>query len=229
MRSPETERAAEVTRAETTDHERGAARSLLRKARGGVMSEVPGSVPEKQARAEITGEPSRRTRGRLALELVALRGKDVIGVRHLLDGGTAWVGNVANAIARVPTRDLGGHPHLVGEVRAGTYAVCIPPRARARLHPRDGVPRLMIGPHRVELGEGERAVLVLGGVQIRAQVVQFESAGMSLRPGVVGLWVAALAIAYAAVLVLTSVLTRSPAAPAEGGAIEREPVTAPAR
>lgn len=194
------------------------------------MSEVPGSAPEKQARAEMMAAP-RRARGRLALELVAMRGKDVVGVRHLLDGGSAWVGNAVNSIARVPVRDLGGHPHLVGEVREGTHALCIPPRARARFHPKDGVPRLMVGPHRFVLEEGERAVLVLGPVQIRAQVVPFEGAASGLRPIAVGLGVTALVLAYAAALMLGSALSRAPRAPADpapGGRSPAPAVTAPA-
>ena len=64
------------------------------------MSEPVGSVPVKQPTAESGGSGARRPRGRLALELVAMRGKDVVGVRHLLDGGTAWVGNAAETMAR---------------------------------------------------------------------------------------------------------------------------------
>src|SRR5262245_30272816 len=102
---------------------------------GGIgMSQITGGAPAKPGEAENGGGAVRRGHGRLALELVATRGKDVVGVRHVLDGGRAWVGNVADAIARVSSRDLGGHPHLVGEARAGTFAVCVPPRARARLH-----------------------------------------------------------------------------------------------
>jgi hypothetical protein len=38
-----------------------------------------------------------------------------------------------------------------------------------------------MGPSRVELQEGERAVIVVGQVQIRAQVVPFEVTARSLR------------------------------------------------
>src|SRR5215468_10665320 len=111
------------------------------------MSEVVGSVPAKQAAADAGSGATRRPRGRLALELVAMRGKDVIGVRHLHEGGSAWVGNTAETIARVPLREYGGHAIVVGEVRSGTYAVEVPTRARARVHGADGIPRLLVGPH----------------------------------------------------------------------------------
>lgn len=170
------------------------------------MSEVSGRAPSN---AEAT-EKAPRARGRRALELVATRGKDVVGVRHVLEGGRAWVGNVADAIARAPLRDLGGHPHIVGEVQRGAYVIHVPPRARARLHGSDGVPRLLVGPHRVELGEGDRAVLVLGALHVRAQVVPFETAKEGLRAGEVGAWVALVALVYAAALVVSSALTATP-------------------
>src|SRR5262245_37964167 len=120
------------------------------------MSEL---VTAKHSAAEAGGASARRSRGRLALELVAMRGKDVVGVRHLQEGGTAWVGNVGETIARVSMREFGGQPFMVGDVRAGTYTVQVPPRARARVHGWDGIPRLVVGPHRAELREGERAVV----------------------------------------------------------------------
>src|SRR5262249_30027726 len=149
-----------------------------------------------------------------ALELVAVRGKDVIGVRHVRDGGTAWIGNVADTLARIPARELrelGGEPMIVGEAKAGTFALHVPPRARARHHRADGIPRLMMGPQRIELREGERAVLVLGAVQIRAQVVPFEAApGASSLRATLGLWLAAIAVLYAATLALSAVFAPPP-------------------
>ncbi|APR80968.1 Hypothetical protein A7982_06315 [Minicystis rosea] len=140
-----------------------------------------------------------------------MRGKDVVGVRHLRDGGTAWVGSVGDAIARIPSRELGGHPFLVGEVRSGTYVLHLPNRARARLHGSDGIPRLMIGPHRMELREGERAVLVLGPVQIRAQLVPFDTAPSALKTSTrIGMWVAAIGLIYAASLAVSAAFSQPP-------------------
>src|SRR5262249_56378770 len=73
----------------------------------GEMSEPVGSVPAKQPAPDAA---AKRPRGLLALELVAMRGKDVVGVRHLHEGGSAWVGNAAETMARVPMREFGGHP-----------------------------------------------------------------------------------------------------------------------
>ena len=186
------------------------------------MSEPVGSVPAKHAEAEAGTPTGRRARGRLALELVAMRGKDVLGVRHLVDGGTAWIGNVSESLARVSMREFGGQAFLVGEVRAGTYSIHVPPRARARAHCADGVPRLMMGPHRIELREGERAVLVLGAVQIRAQVVPFEvSTSTSRLPLHVAAWVAVIGLVYAGALALASALGPSVPARLEAGALTR--------
>ena len=186
------------------------------------MSEPVGSVPAKQSEAEAGAQTGRRARGRMALELVAMRGKDVLGVRHLVDGGTAWVGNVSESFVRLPMREFGGQPLIVGEVRAGTYAIHVPPRARARAHGWDGVPRLMVGPHRIELREGERAVLVLGAVQIRAQVVPFElSRARSRLPLQVAVWAAAIGLVYAGALALASALGPSTPPRLEAGAVQR--------
>ncbi|MFT3768521.1 MAG: hypothetical protein QM820_24000 [Minicystis sp.] len=186
------------------------------------MSEPVGSVSVKHAEVESTSGSGRRPRGRLALELVAMRGKDVIGVRHLRDGGTAWVGSVSDAIARVPSRDLGGHPFLVGEVRSGTYVLHLPARARARMHGLDGIPRLMVGPHRMELREGERAVLVLGPVQIRAQLVPFDTAPSGFKvSATIGVWVAAIGLVYAAALAISAALAQPSPPRVEPGAMHR--------
>jgi hypothetical protein len=180
------------------------------------MSETGGIVAAKRAGVESAES------GPLALELVAMRGKDVVGVRHLVDGGRAWVGPVADALARVPARDLGGHPYLVGEVRGGAFALSIPPRARARLHGADGIPRLMIGPHRIDLRRGDRAVLVLGGVQIRAQLVPYAAAGSPALKlaGTVVAWLGVIGLVYAAGMALAALLADRPS-PVEPGALER--------
>lgn len=138
------------------------------------MSEHLGSAPESRAEEERAAT-GKKPSGRLGLELVALRGKDVIGVRHLVNGA-AWVGMVTHSLARISTTDFGGLPLMVGQVQGAIFTVHVPPRARARVHGADGIPRLLVGPYRVELREGERAVLVLGPVQIRAQVMPFDAA-----------------------------------------------------
>ena len=186
------------------------------------MSELVGSVPAKQPAAQEGSAGARRPHGRLALELVAMRGKDVVGVRHLLDGGTAWVGNAAETMARMSMREYGGQPFMVGTVRSGAYLVDVPPRARARIHGADGIPRLVVGPHHVELQMGERAVLVLGAVQIRAAVVPFElpAPRFKLTSGAIG-WVAALGAVYAAAIALTAALAQPPALHLTPGAMHR--------
>jgi len=185
------------------------------------MSELVGTVPPKPTAPEGGSSSAKRPRGRLALELVAMRGKDVVGVRHLQDGGSAWVGNVAETMARVSMREYGGDPLVVGEVRSGTHVVQVPPRARARVHGADGIPRLLVGPHRVELREGERAVLVLGAVQIRAQVVPFEvpPSRFKVTAGVAA-WIAVLGAVYAAAIALTAALAQPSSAPAHPAAMQ---------
>jgi hypothetical protein len=182
------------------------------------MSELVGSVPAKQGGLEAGSGAGKRPGSLLALELVAMRGKDVVGVRHLHDGGTAWIGNTAETISRISMREYGGQPLIVGEVRSGTYAVNVPPRARARVHGSDGIPRLLVGPHRVELREGERAVVVLGAVQIRAQVVPFEvpAPRFKVTTGAAA-WIAVLAMLYAAAVALTAALAQPTAPLAQPG------------
>jgi hypothetical protein len=186
------------------------------------MSELVGGVPAKQAAPESGSGAAKKPHGRLALELVAMRGKDVVGVRHLHDGGTAWVGNVAETMARVSMREFGGQPLIVGEVRSGTYTVQVPPRARARIHGADGIPRLVVGPHRIELLEGERAVVVLGAVQIRAQVVPFEVPAPRFKvTAAAAVWVAVLGAVYAAAIALTTVIAQPPPQRLVPGAMHR--------
>jgi hypothetical protein len=83
--------------------------------------------------------------------------------------------------------------------------VHVPPRARARVHGADGIPKLLIGPARIELTEGERAVVVLGPVQIRAQVVPYEMAAPRYRitAGVTA-WALVLGAVYAAAVAMTA-------------------------
>lgn len=109
-----------------------------------------------------------------ALELVAMRGADVIHVRHLLPGGRAWIGSTGETIARVPMSEFGGQPMIVAEVSATEFILNVPPKARARTHTADGLGRLAIGPHRIALKEGDRSVLLVGPVQIRARIVTLQ-------------------------------------------------------
>ncbi len=170
---------------------------------------------------------AKRERARLALELVALRGKDVVGVRHLLEGGKAWVGDTSEALVRLPsaralTRQIGlddppdsappSAPMLVGESKEGQHALHVPPRARARVQRVDGLWRLLVGPCLVPLGEGEKAVLVLGPIQIRARLVNVPISARSFRKvaAVIG-WLAFLAAVYAAVVSACAALTPSQA------------------
>ncbi len=98
----------------------------------------------------------------------------------------------------------------------------MPPRARARIHGADGIPRLVVGPHHVELHEGERAVLVLGAVQIRAAVVPFEVPAPRFKLlSAAAFWVTALGVAYAAAIALTAALTEPPAPHLAPGAMHR--------
>jgi hypothetical protein len=186
------------------------------------MSELLGGVPANQATLEGPACAPKKPSGRLALELLAMRGKDVVGARHLHDGGTAWIGNTADTLARVSMREHGGQPLIVGDVRAGTYAVHVPPRARARVHRADGVPRLLMGPARVELREGERAVLVLGAFQIRAQVVPFEvpAPRFSVTTGAV-VWMAVLGALYAAAIAFSAVVAHPTVTLAQPGGMQR--------
>jgi hypothetical protein len=112
-----------------------------------------------------------------ALELVALRGTEVLGVRHVLDGGACWIGQAPESIARIPMAEYGGRAVVVAEVREGQFTLHVPPRARGRTHGKDGLGRLVMGPVSLEVEEGDRAVIVLGPVQIRARLVAIEASG----------------------------------------------------
>lgn len=121
----------------------------------------------EQAEQGVWQRPARGAASQRALELVALRGQDVIGVRHVLDG-RAHVGSDPSAIARVPKGEA------IAEVEGDRFALLVPAGARGRLHQADGLARLLTGPTQVLLHEGDRAVLVLGSIQIRAQIVSVE-------------------------------------------------------
>lgn len=181
-------------------------------------------VRTAHASAEQSARPGKNgseAQTRTALELVAVRGRDVLGVRHLLEGGTAWVGNVNDALARIQLKEFGGQPLLVGEVLSGEHTLYIPPRARARMHKRGDLPRLLAGPHRISLCEGERAVLVLGPVQIRAQVVRVAlSPTRAALAGAAG-WIALAAASYLTALGICAALAPPPSLALERGALQR--------
>lgn len=177
-----------------------------------------------QASAEQSAQPDsngKKAETRQALELVAVRGRDVLGVRRLLEGGTAWVGNVSDALAHIQLKEFGGQPLLVGEVASGEYTLYIPPRARARMHKRGDLPRLLAGPCRISLVEGERAVLVLGPVQIRAQVVRVaHSPTRAALAGVAG-WIGLAVASYLIALGICAALAPPPRLALEHGALHR--------
>jgi hypothetical protein len=155
--------------------------------------------------AASPGEPI-PSKGR-ALELVAARGKEVIGVKHLLRGGRAWVGDAADALARVAMADFGGEPVAVGEVSGSRHLINVPPRARIRIDQPDNVTRIAIGPQRIALAEGERAVVVLGSVQIRAQVVAIETFARTVGVSSTATrWIVGVGAVYMAALALCAVL-----------------------
>src|SRR5512132_228941 len=81
-----------------------------------VTQEWAGNDKDERGRARASSVETKS-----ALELVAMRGRDVIGVRHLLEGGRAFLGSGPEAIARMPTKDLGGGSVVVGEVTASEF------------------------------------------------------------------------------------------------------------
>ena len=96
------------------------------------MSEVQRTAPPTEMSAERkVSRPGEGAHAKKALELVAMRGREVIGVRHLLVGGTAWIGDVREALARVPTHEIGGKPMVVSAVTRDEYLLYVPARARA--------------------------------------------------------------------------------------------------
>ena len=185
------------------------------------MSEQVRTAHAEAPPSDRPGSAGKYIETRQALELVAVRGRDVLGVRHLLEGGTAWVGDVTDALARIQLEEFGGRPLLVGEVLSGEHTLYVPPRARARTHKRGDLPRLLAGPHRIALCEGERAVLVLGSVQIRAQIVRVAaSPTRAALAGAAG-WVALAAAAYVLALGICAALAPPPSLTLDRGVLQR--------
>jgi len=159
------------------------------------------------------GGPSRETPTSMgafrALELVAIRGPDVLGVRHLLEGGECWLGSGEDLLARIPMGDYGGQPALFADVREGRCTLHVPARARGRIHGDDKLGRLVTGPDTIEVKEGDRAVVVLGPVSIRARVVSIEaSASVPTRPLNVEVrkWLTVMGALYIAALAAAALL-----------------------
>jgi hypothetical protein len=185
------------------------------------MSEQVRTAHAEAPQSDRPGSAGKRVQTRQALELVAVRGRDVLGVRHLLEGGTAWVGDVTDALARIQLDEFGGRPLLIGEVLSGEHTLYVPPRARARTHKRGDLPRLLAGPHRIALCEGERAVLVLGSVQIRAQIIRVAaSPTRAALAGAAG-WIALAAAAYVVALGVCAALAPPPSLALDRGVLQR--------
>jgi len=144
-----------------------------------------------------------------ALEIVAVSGAEVLGVRHVLDGGVCWVGQHPESVARIPMGDYGGRPALLAEVEDGRFYLHVPPNARGRMHGADGIGRLSMGPTSLEIGEGDRAVLLMGPVQIRARlVVVTASGGPEVRiPSEARRWLAVMAALYVMALALCAIVS----------------------
>lgn len=176
---------------------------------GGSRQGGPGASASAEERA---------ARGR-ALELVVVRGTEVLGVRHLLAGASAWLGS-SEAIAPVSMAAFGGRPVAIGEATSGGFYLQVPPNARARLHGASGLPRIVAGAQRLQLRSGDRAVVVLGPVSVRARVVAVDSAGRSASLADRALrWVAVLSVLYLVALGLMAWLGSTPAvAPTPQGA-----------
>jgi hypothetical protein len=155
--------------------------------------------------------------------MVATRGHDVIGVRHLLDGGTCWVGTAQSSIANVSMREFGGHPSMLAEVVDGRCIVHVPPNARARMHGADDLWRLFIGPVDLIVADGERAVVVLGCVQIRTKVIRIERAGSAEhhRRRDALKWLLAMAALYCLVLGIFALAAPEKPRRLESGALQR--------
>ncbi len=185
------------------------------------MSEQVRTAHAEAPQSDRSGSAGKHIETRRALELVAVRGRDVLGVRHLIEGGTAWVGDVTDALARIQLEEFGGRPLLVGEVLSGEHTLHVPPRARARMHKRGDLPRLIAGPHRIALSEGQHAVLVLGAVQIRARIVRV--AASPTRAAIKGAagWIAVAAVVYVVALAICASLAPSPSLTLDRGVLQR--------
>lgn len=176
------------------------------------MAKELGGASRTEGRTTLSGALSEaRREARIALELVAVRGADVLGVRHVLEGGKVWVGQAPESIARIPMGEFGGRAALLAEVSDEQFVLHVPPRARARMHGHDGLGRLSIGPTMVSLAEGDRVVIVLGQVQIRARIVPIEAVTTPEASGETKRWIAVMGAVYLLALLVCALV--APARP----------------
>ena len=171
------------------------------------------------------GQP-RRTQAAapLTLELVALRGGEVVGVRHLGSGAKAWLGADRGALLSSPVEPGRPEVSLLGEVSGEGHFLYLPPTSRARAQQADGLGRLFRGPARVRLVEGDRIVVLVGArLQVRARLVPLELLGgrpSSLRPTLPTLvWVGAVAAIYASLVGLCDWFGGAPSAGRPSGEV----------
>lgn len=192
-----------------------------------MRKQVGGASRTPGRQSKVSCERVSRIASTRALEIVATRGREVIGVRHLLEGGACWVGPAQSSIANVPMTDFGGGASMVAEVVDGQCKVHVPPRARARAHGKDGLGRLLMGPVDLDISEGDRAVVVLGAVQIRARVINIETSGKAdpysrwdaLK------WVLGVAGLYFLVLGICALVAPEKPKQLESGALQRAVAT----
>ena len=187
-----------------------------------MRKQVGGASRTPDRQRKISCEKPVRVGSLRALEVVAVRGADVLGVRHLLEGGVCWVGPAQSSIANIPMADYGG-ARMVAEVVDGQCKLHVPPRARARTHGKDGLGRLLMGPIDVDIDEGDRAVVVLGSIQIRARVVNIETAGKvePYRRRDALKWLVATAAIYFAILGVCAMVAPNKPQKLESGALQR--------
>lgn len=188
-----------------------------------MRKQVGGASRSPGRPSKVSCEKPTRVASTRALEIVATRGRDVIGVRHLLDGGSCWVGPAQTSIVNIPMTDFGGAPAIVAEVVDGRCKLHVPPRARARTHGKDGLGRLLMGPVDVDIIEGERVVVVLGAVQIRARVINIEISGKPepYRRRDAAKWLLAVAALYFGVLALFAWVAPEKPRHLENGGLQR--------
>lgn len=188
-----------------------------------MRKQVDGASRSPARRGNVSCEKSTRNGSVRALEIVVIRGRDVISVRHLLEGSDCWVGPAQSSIINVPMIDYGGRPSMIAEVLDGCCKVHVPPRARARTHDRDGLDHLLMGPVDLDINEGERAVIVLGAIQIRARVVQIETARKveTFQRRDAWKWMFFAATLYVLVLGVCALLAQDKPKHLENGAMQR--------
>jgi hypothetical protein len=188
-----------------------------------MRKQVGAASPSAARSSRISSDKAPRRDSVRALEIVATRGHDVIGVRHLLEGGECWVGSAQSSIASVSMRAYGGHAMVIARVADGQCNVHVPPFARARTHSADGLGRLLTGPVDVPISEGDRAVIVLGPVHIRARIIRIQLAGKveTYRRQDALKWLLVAATLYFSVFGICALVVPEKPRPLERGALQR--------